>query len=406
MKPTLKADIEVAKDRGEAVAIMEPLKISERYRHLPALTELAVELTTKSAALNRSLPEGSVTALADLIRTANCFYSNRIEGHNTDPVDIEHAIREVYSCEPRKRDLQLEARAHVTVQKWIDDGGLNGRAATVQSICEIHKRFGDLLPYELLWVSDPNTGERIRAIPGELRCRDVQVGHHFAISAGAAPRFLKRFEQVYSRLSKTETVLSLAAAHHRLLWIHPFLDGNGRVARLMSHAMLREVMDTSALWSIARGLARCEAKYKQHLVACDQPRRGDMDGRGSRSESALADFTEFFLQTCIEQVTFMEELVHPDKLRKRISVWAVEEIHIGRLPPQAGNILDALLNCGELTPAEVPSIAGAGEHQARHMVSVLKEFGIVTSESIHAPLKIAFPASLASRWMPGLFPEA
>ena len=91
----------------------------------------------------------------------------------------------------------------------------------------------------------------MRVVPGELRRRDVKVGAHIAISPGAVPRFLKRFEEVYGRLGKTESILGTAAAHHRLAWIHPFVDGNGRVARLMSHAMLLETLDTGAVWSVA-----------------------------------------------------------------------------------------------------------------------------------------------------------
>lgn len=393
-------------DRGETVNIMEPLQIAEGSSHRLALTELAVELAAKSAGFRRSLPEGVVSALAELVRAMNCYYSNLIEGHDTHPVDIERAMREEFSDEPRKRDLQLEARAHVLVQKWIDDNGLTGRATTLEGICEIHKRFGEMLPDDLLWVEDPDSGGRIRVIPGELRYRDVRVGNHIPVSAGALPRFLERFEQVYCRMKKAETLFSAAAAHHRLLWIHPFLDGNGRVARLMSYAMLRDALDTGGIWSIARGLARQEAKYKQHLIACDQPRQGDTDGRGKRSERALAEFTTFFLQTCIDQVTFMEKLVQPDKLRERIRLWAEEEIGTGGLPPKAGNVLEAILYRGELPRGEVPAIVGTGDRQARRIVSALQGRSVIVSESTRAPLKITFPAALAGRWMPGLFPEA
>jgi Fic family protein len=393
-------------DRGEAITMMDPLLIGEVSSQRPALTELAMELAIRSAGFRRSLPEGLVSALADLVRAMNCYYSNLIEGHDTHPVDIERAMREDYSDEPRKRDLQLEARAHVLVQQWIDDGGLAGRAATQEGVCEIHQRFGDLLPEDLLWVEDPESGEHVRVIPGEFRTRDVRVGNHIPVSAGALPRFLQRFEQVYGRLKKAETIFSAAAAHHRLLWIHPFIDGNGRVARLMSYAMLKDALDTGGIWSIARGLARQEGEYKRHLAACDQPRQGDLDGRGSRSEKALAGFTAFFLQTCIDQVTFMEKLVQPEKLRARIQLWADEEIHTGSLPPQTGNVLDAVLFRGELPRGEVPGIIGTGDRQARRIVAALQDYGVITSESTRAPLKITFPASLAGRWMPGLFPEA
>ena len=148
---------------------------------------------------------------------------------------------------------------------------------------------------------------------------------------GAVPRFLERFEAVYGTLGTTDSILASAAAHHRLLWIHPFLDGNGRVARLMSHAMLRDVLDTGGVWSIARGLARNVADYKAQLATRDLPRRNDLDGRGNLSEEALADFTRFFLRVCIDQVTVMEGLVAPDRLRVRILIWVEEEVRIGAL---------------------------------------------------------------------------
>src|SRR5207249_2978184 len=205
-----------------------------------------------------------------------------------------------------------------------------------EGICEIHRRFCAELPEALLWVEDPENMERVRVVPGELRKRDVKVGGHVAISAGAVPRFLKRFEHVYNHLGKTDSILAAAPAHHRLLWIHPFLDGNGRVARLMSHASLLETLDTGAVWSVARGLARNVEEYKRHLAACDGPRRNDLDGRGNLSEEALAAFTEFFLKTCIDQVSFMESLMQPDRLRARILLWAEEEIKLKNLPRRSG----------------------------------------------------------------------
>src|SRR5262249_31721386 len=160
-------------------------------------------------------------------------------------------------------------KAHIAVQQWIDERNLQGSVTTASAICEIHRRFCSLLPDDLLWVENPETHERMRVVPGKLRETNVRVGGHIAISAPAVPRFLARFDEAYSRLGKTETILAAAAAHHRLAWIHPFVDGNGRVARLMSHATLLDVLDSGAVWSVARGLARNVAAYKGHLAACD-----------------------------------------------------------------------------------------------------------------------------------------
>jgi len=401
----MEADIPAASDRGESLSRMEPLLIGETSRHRPELTDLAVDLASLSAGFRRSLPEGVRNSLADLVRAMNCYYSNLIEGHDTHPIDIERALNNDYSRDPRKRDLQLEAKAHITVQQWIDAGGLAGRALTVAGIREVHERFCAQLPEELLWVEEPDTHERLKVAPGDLRKRDVRVGQHVAVSPGAVPRFLARYEEVYSRLGRTESILSAAAAHHRLVWIHPFLDGNGRTARLVSHASLLETLDSGGIWSAARGLARSVAAYKEHLANCDLPRRNDLDGRGSLSEEALAEFTRYFLGVCIDQVKFMEELVQPDRLRARILMWVEEEIRVDALPPKSGNVLEAVLYRGELPRADVASAVGTGERQARRVAAALMEKGVLVSDGPRAPLRLTFPATLASRWMPGLFPE-
>lgn len=405
LEADMKADIKAA-DRGESISQMEPLWIGHSSRHRGPLTDIAFDLAQKSSGFRRSLPPTLFAALANLVRAMNCYYSNLIEGHNTHPVDIERALRDDFSHDRRKRDLQLEAKAHIAVQQWIDEGGLASIGPfSIEGICEIHRRFCELLPDDLLWMEDPETKERHRVVPGELRFGNVRVGDHFAISPGAVPRFLHRLGDVYGSLGKTDLVLAAAAAHHRLLWIHPFLDGNGRVTRLMSHAMLLETLDTGAVWSASRGLARNETTYKQLLANCDRTRRNDLDGRGNLSEEALAEFTRFFLTVCIDQVTFMEELVQPDRLRARILLWAKEEIRLGTLPPKSESILEAVLYRGELPRGDAGAVVGTTGRQARRIVSSLLERGVLASASPYAPLRLTFPAALAHRWMPGLFPE-
>ncbi len=404
-KTDIKADIK-AEDRGETVSMMEPLLVRETSRLQHELADLALDLTAKSTALRKSLPEGIVRALSDLVRSMNCYYSNLIEGHNTHPIDIERALNEDYSADSKQRDLQLEAKAHIAVQQWIDNDGLNGKATSSESILEVHRRFCELLPDELLWVENPDTQERERVYPGKRRKRDVKVGRHIAVSPGALPRFMDRFEDAYKKLGKLDSIVSSACAHHRLLWMHPFLDGNGRVARLVSYAILREALDTGGIWSIARGLARNEAQYKTFLANCDLPRRNDSDGRGNLSEEALAEFSIFFLKICIDQVEFMENLVRPQNLRDRILIWAEEEIRAGRLPQKSNIVLEALLYRGELPRGEIASLLSTGERNARRVTSVLLEQGVLFSATTRSPLLLNFPASLASRWMPGLFPDA
>jgi Fic family protein len=395
----------MATNRGEDIAMMEPLVLGDRAPRRGELADLALDLAQKSASLKRSIPESMLPSLAGLVRSMNCYYSNLIEGHDTHPIDIERALNNDFTRDTKKRDLQLEAKAHIAVQEWIDAGGLHGDLFSSDALCSIHRRFYENVPDSLHWVTNPETDKKLRVVGGALRDVNVAVGRHIAISPEALPRFLARYAEVFSKLGKVEVIMAAAAAHHRMAWIHPFADGNGRVMRLQSHALFLHTLDTGAVWSVARGLARSVQAYKSHLASCDLPRRNDLDGRGNLSEEALSAFTEYFLQTCIDQVSFMESLIQPDRLRARIQLWAEEEMRVGTLPAKSGLVLDAILYRGELPRSEIAELVGTGDRQARRIVAELAKHNVIAAESIRAPIRLAFPATLAHRWMPGLFPE-
>ena len=170
----------MVRDDGETVGLFEPLMVSEGSPDRAGLNDLVLELAEKSAAFRSSLPASIAEPLADLVRAMNCYYSNLIEGHDTHPIDIERAMRNDYSADPSRRNLQLEAKAHVAVQKWIDEDGMAEPPTAPASIIELHRRFCELLPPELLFVENPKTGEKIPVVPEELRTGYVEVGRHIA----------------------------------------------------------------------------------------------------------------------------------------------------------------------------------------------------------------------------------
>jgi Fic family protein len=224
--------------------------------------------------------------------------------------------------------------------------------------------------------------------------------------AADLPEFMHRFEDAYDseRLTKTRRAIAAAAAHHRLLWIHPFMDGNGRVTRLMSHAMLLELGVGSALWSVSRGLARRADEYKRLLMAADAPRRGDFDGRGALSQSALIDFCGFFLECCLDQVRFMRDLLEPAELQRRIELYVQEEEHAERLPKRSFILLREALLSGELERGRVYRLLETSDRTARRVVNPLIEKGLLVSASNRAPLRLGFPIDVVERWFPRLYP--
>jgi Fic family protein len=389
----------------ENIARMEPMLPPDGERHLE---DLAFDMATKASGLASQLPLSVRQGVGDLVRSMNCYYSNLIEGHETHPRDIDRALSHAdYSVDPQKRALQYEAVAHIEVQRLIDTGeDLQVETTTVDYLSWLHREFCGRLPEEFLWVQNPDTSERLRVIPGELRKGWVQVGRHIPPNAEALPRFLQRFAEAYDRrgLSRVRQIIALGAAHHRVLWIHPFYDGNGRVTRLMSHASLLRCGVGSSLWSVARGLARNVQKYKTLLMAADEPRHGDLDGRGALSTEKLIEFCEFFLTICIDQIDFMGSLLEPEDLLRRMRLHVEDEVQAGHLPKGTYALLREALLVGDVARGRAGEITGYGERMARNVVSELLKKGYLKSESNRSPLVLSFPIDAVERWFPRLYP--
>jgi Fic family protein len=375
----------------------------------PFLDDLAFDLVSSSAGLAGLIHPTVRDGIGELVRSMNCYYSNLIEGHNTVPRDIERALAHDYSENDRKkRDLQLEALAHIEVQRMIDLGEEDPSApASVSYLRWLHREFCQRLPEDLLWVENPDTGERVRVVPGEIRERGVAVGVHVPPHGPALAECLARFENAYAApMTKLLGIIAVPAAHHRLLWIHPFLDGNGRVARLMSHSMFRRLGMGSSLWSVSRGLARNVQEYKRLLMAADQPRENDYDGRGSLSERALKDFCEFFLRTCVDQVKFMQSMLDPANLLPRMELFCRDEAHAGRLPESAFAVLREAVLRGEVERGGVAALVHLQERAARNVTAELVKRRLLVSRGHRAPLRLGFPVEAVERWFPALYPSA
>ncbi len=391
-------------DRIENPDLMEPLLPPDGARRLE---DLAVELVSCSAALAGKLSKDTVLAVSTLVRSMNCYYSNLIEGHQTHPVDIERALRGDYSNDVKRRNLQLEAFAHIEVQSLIDNESENTAPLVSTSyICWLHRAFCERLPDELLKNTDPRTGAETVVVPGALRTGEVIVGDHLAPVASELPRFLSLFERRYDpeNLSALMRVIAVAASHHRLLWIHPFFDGNGRVTRLFSHAYLKKLGIGSGLWAVSRGLSRNVSEYKARLAAADRWRDSDTDGRGSLSLRGLTDFCEFFLLTCIDQVRFMDALLEPSALVERIRRYCDEQIGRKILPRGSFEVLRELTLSGSLPRARIPSITGFQERQSRKITSALLSNNLVTASSVRSDLRLNIPHTVVESWFPRLYP--
>lgn len=378
----------------------------------PRLADLTVEIQREANRLGQGLHSDSAKELAEFVRMMNCYYSNLIEGHNTRPRDIELALAGA-EIEESRRPLALEASAHVIVQREIDAMYARGELPTPTDpafLSWVHRRFYEEMPAELRFVERPD-GERAPIRPGEFRTGpedDVAVGRHQPPSSARVEAFLSHFAKRFGAAEgwASTRIIAIASAHHRMNYIHPFTDGNGRVARLMSHAMaLRAGIGGFGLWSISRGLARGltgRDEYMRMMGSADSPRRGDLDGRGNLSAKALEEFCEWFLKVALDQIQFSAFMFDLEHLEGRYRALVGDVLNDKRAP----DLASAVLRHGELERGDVPLVLRTSERTARKTLAALHGAGFVKSRSPKTPVRIAFPLDYRERLFPNLFTDA
>ncbi len=395
---------------------MEPLLPSGA----PDLEDLAREVVSQSAALGGQLHPLTQQAVVELLRLINSYYSNLIEGHSTNPVEIERAMRRDYSTDPARRNLQMESLAHIKCQRKIESRlqeqpDIN--TADSDFVLWLHRIFYEQLPLELRQVKNATTEEVLEFIPGEIRQREVKVAGHVGPVAEHLPVFLNRFATAYasSRHHGVTPVIVAAASHHRLMWIHPFLNGNGRVARLYTDACFRRLpLQGYGLWNVSRGLARKRDDYMAALSWADAQRRNDYDGRGNLSNETLVTFCRFFLTTCLDQIAFMRGMLKLDGMLDRISGYVAmrgaklipgPKSEYRDLKSEAVYMLQEALLRGEVGRGDILRVSGMAERSGRVLLGQLLDEGILVSATPKGAVRLSLPTHIADHLFPDLYPS-
>jgi Fic family protein len=414
----------------ETVQRIEPARLEEVPE---AISNNVADIAAESAKLGSALNPKTAASLADMVRIMNTYYSNLIEGHATRPrdiesalarggalakdnpstVQIERALQGDHNADPRQRNLLREALAHVRVQRAVDrmqaDGKL-GEPASQAFITWLHREFYRDASPEALRIRSAHHAFAMQ--PGTWRSgaeQDVAVGRHMPPASDRVPDFMTYFAERYrfDRLGKAARILAIPAAHHRFNYIHPFPDGNGRVSRLMSHAMAHQAgIGAHGLWSISRGLARgleSRSDYKRMMDHADLPRQGDLDGRGNLSRRALIEFTAWFLGVCLDQIRFMAGLFDIDALAGRLRLYVERS---GTLKPEAALLLEEALVRGEFERGSIGRITGLPERTARRVLGDLIAAGLLSSDSPKGQVSLRFPMEMQDVLFPRLFTES
>ncbi len=208
-----------------------PLKLikPEWNSRLATLIFELEELRTKRI-FSVGVPPYIFFQLKDIFHILESLGSARIEGNRTTLAEfVEKKIQGKTRTDESSREIDNIENALQFLHKTIKEDTEISRAI----LSEVHKIITkDLTP--------PPEGEG-SARPGELR----NVNPEITGSSVVLPEYLQvpnYFDELLSfvnqKTEKANDLLVMALAHHRFAWIHPFDNGNGRLVRLLTYAML------------------------------------------------------------------------------------------------------------------------------------------------------------------------
>lgn len=399
---------------SRSILSLAPYIPSDQALAQSGLPDKAMTVMTQSAKLTGQLSPLTFATLSRYMQVINSYYSNLIEGNATKPYEIRAAYLGHYVGDPTKRDLQLESLGHIHVQEWIDQQAPDlERLFSPEFIQDIHRQFYQAIP-ESLWIIRDEKGEEVgKVVPGEWRVNDVIVGQHIAPQADDVAALISGFCDTYhpKKYQGDRKIIAIMAAHHRFAFIHPFADGNGRVGRLLTDAVLKAVgLDSYGAWCVSRGLARASTLYKSALAGADTVRQGDYDGQGALSEKGLLGLCDYMLDTAVDQVTYMSDLLNLANLRKRIDsyVQARNDNRVAgvsnELKSSAGLVLYSAFIQGELERSQALELCAMPGRSARRLLSQLKKEGLLSETSSKSPLRWEIPEHAEPWYFPDLAP--
>jgi Fic family protein len=164
--------------------------------------------------------------LEEWFRVELTYTSNAIEGNTLTRQETAVVLEKGLTVGGRTVQEHLEATNHASALDWLKERMAHPKAALGEKeILHLHEMI-------LKGIDDHNAG-RYRNVMVRISGSTVILPN-----ARKVPELMKEFVSWLKSSAKLHPAEQAAEAHYRLVTIHPFMDGNGRTARLLMNLML------------------------------------------------------------------------------------------------------------------------------------------------------------------------
>jgi Fic family protein len=245
--------------------------------------------------------------LKHIFHTLESIGSARIEGNNTTIAEyIETRMEDNTRVSPNIQEIINMENTMTFIEGVINEASIDRVL-----VSEIHKRIVEGLPV-------PPDGEG-DIHPGSYRQEEVGISgsDHLPPPPWEINKYMEElFDFIRMNDPPKYDLLKTAIAHHRFVWIHPFTNGNGRVVRMITYAMLIKlgfrvnvgrIINPSAVFCFDRNL------YYQMLSKADSGENGD-----------ILLWCHYVLKGLKEEIEKIDRLANISYLSDKILIPAIE----------------------------------------------------------------------------------
>lgn len=198
----------------------------------PSFDSPLVDTLEELSYLRRSTIRGSTPApiffqLKEIFHILESLGSARIEGNHTTLADyVEHKIR-------------ADGGGEVDQLKEIEN--IEGAMDFVEENIKPGSHLTELFIRELHTLTVRGLDREGDRNPGSYRTGQVSIAQskHLPPEAILVPQYMAELVAFVNRNDPQKyDLMKVALAHHRFGWVHPFGNGNGRVVRLLTYALM------------------------------------------------------------------------------------------------------------------------------------------------------------------------